>query len=172
MAITTFKNTFLSNFYPCKIIFETVEYPSVENAYQAAKCQNLADTKLFVSCSAISAKKLGRKVKIKKDWETQKIEIMHQLLIQKFTEPTLRQKLFETNPHELIEENYWGDTFWGRYNGEGLNILGQLLMDVRSDICPNCMGQIQTTFLTPPDQGFIRGCNKCSYIKYQDQILK
>ena len=33
---------------------------------------------------------------------------------------------------ELVEGNYWGDTFWGICNGEGTNWLGILLMAERA----------------------------------------
>ena len=31
------KYRFLSNFYPCDIVYEGIQYPSTEHAYQAAK---------------------------------------------------------------------------------------------------------------------------------------
>jgi len=32
---------------------------------------------------------------------------------------------------ELVEENTWGDRFWGRSRGVGKNMLGQLLTALR-----------------------------------------
>ena len=35
---------------------------------------------------------------------------------------------------ELIEENWWNDTFWGVCRGVGKNHLGQILMKIRKEI--------------------------------------
>ena len=51
----------------------------------------------------------------------------------KFRSPLLRGWLRETGAEELVEGNYWGDTFWGVCRGEGENKLGKLLMQVRSE---------------------------------------
>jgi hypothetical protein len=56
---------------------------------------------------------------------------MRDLLYQKFEEPTIKAKLVATNPSELIEGNNWGDDFWGDCSGNGQNMLGQLLEEVR-----------------------------------------
>lgn len=50
----------------------------------------------------------------------------------KFAEPGLQAKLLETGNEELVEGNYWGDTFWGVCRGRGENHLGKLLMKVRT----------------------------------------
>ena len=42
--------------------------------------------------------------------------------------------LLETNTKELIEGNNHGDTYWGIVNGKGENMLGKLLMEVRSEL--------------------------------------
>ena len=56
------------------------------------------------------------------------------LLRQKFGDAWLRAKLLATGDAELIEGNYWHDTFWGMCNGKGENHLGRLLMEVRSEL--------------------------------------
>jgi hypothetical protein len=56
---------------------------------------------------------------------------MYDLLRKKFANyPLLRKMLMETGDAILIEGNYWNDRFWG-ICGEGLNVLGILLMLVR-----------------------------------------
>ena len=35
---------------------------------------------------------------------------------------------------ELVEDNAWGDTFWGRCNGIGKNHLGKILMVIREEL--------------------------------------
>jgi ribA/ribD-fused uncharacterized protein len=137
MRINSFrgKYKFLSNFYPVKITWEGIEYPSLEHAYQASKTPHVNEKlKIAKAKSPSEAKKLGRKVTIKRDWNIKRTFIMMQLLFIKFADPDLKEKLLETGGAELVEGNYWGDTFWGVCNGKGLNRLGKLLMEIREYI--------------------------------------
>ena len=122
----------LSNFWPCQINFMGLTFPSVENAYQAAKCKDPIRRKLFLSCSAATAKSLGRQIEIHPDWDNIKLGVMFRLIEKKFQDPILRKILLDTGDHQLIEGNNWGDTFWGVCNGEGQNRLGKILMAERS----------------------------------------
>ena len=128
---------FLSNFWPCKVVFEDNEYSSVECAYQAAKCKDPQNRRAFMKMSSLEAKRAGKDVVIRDDWEDVKVDIMYDLVKQKFTNNgELRKKLLETGTAELVEGNTWGDTFWGfdlRY-GEGRNMLGKILMDIRETL--------------------------------------
>lgn len=127
---------FLSNFYPCKIIDldfgRDIEYPSVEHAYQAHKTFK-RDKRYSMSKirTASAAKRAGRKLVIRSDWEESKIEIMTLLLCQKFSDPVMNEMLLSTGNLELVETNWWGDTFWGVYGGKGNNMLGKILMEIR-----------------------------------------
>ena len=134
--ITSFrgKNSFLSNMHPVFVTFEGVRYPSVENAFQAAKTLNLEDREVFRVCSSSEAKKEGRKVVLRSDWDSKRIDIMRNLLKDKFSQPKFKEKLLETNDAEIIEGNTWGDTFWGVYKNSGENNLGKLIMSIRSEI--------------------------------------
>ena len=136
MAITSFseENRFLSNFYPCKIEMDGIEYPSVENAYQAAKTLNVAEREEISQLTAGQAKRRGCKVSLRANWETIKIWIMVDLIRQKFNIPGLKEKLLATGDAELIEGNDWGDRYWGQCDGEGENMLGKMLMKIRSEI--------------------------------------
>jgi len=134
IAELTGEYRFLSNFWSCFISFEGVTYPSVENAYQAAKCFNTQDREKFFYCKASEAKRLGRVVRIRTDWETKKIEVMRDLVMQKFRDPRLKGLLLATGSQVIEEGNWWGDTFWGTVNGVGLNMLGKILMFVRDDL--------------------------------------
>jgi ribA/ribD-fused uncharacterized protein len=134
--ITSFKdkNRWLSNFWPCLVQLDCIEYPSVENAYQAAK--TLGSRESFQSCTAAQAKRLGRKLSIRSDWEELKVRVMQELLMQKFSKQNLalREALKATGDEELVEGNTWGDIFWGVCNDVGENNLGKLLMQVRTKI--------------------------------------
>lgn len=129
------KYAFLSNMYKCRIVWKELEYPSVENAYQATKTKDFYKKKIFQSISPVDSKRKGRQLELRSDWEKIKLEIMEKLLLIKFkNNPELGKKLLETQNIELIEENTWGDTFWGIYEGKGENNLGKLLMKIRKII--------------------------------------
>lgn len=129
---------FLSNFHPCKVIYEGIEYPSVEHAYQAAKS---LDPKIRLKFSNIKmkagyAKYMGRKIKIREDWSDElKLKVMEDLIRSKFTENnSLELALFNTGNAQLIEGNYWKDYFWGVCKGRGENHLGKILMKIRGEL--------------------------------------
>ena len=135
--INSFKDEyrFLSNFWPALVEFEDNVYPSVEHAYQAAKTldQDYRERIYFAPTPSV-AKILGRQAPLREDWEEVKIDIMRNLLVQKFSIFELKSKLLATGNEELIEGNWWGDTFWGVCNGVGHNMLGKLLMEIREEI--------------------------------------
>ena len=80
------------------------------------------------------AKKLGRRINLRPDWETAKDQVMEKLLRQKFQIPELRRLLTNTGTARLEEGNTWGDTYWGTVNGVGQNKLGLTLMRIRDEI--------------------------------------
>jgi ribA/ribD-fused uncharacterized protein len=127
------KYEFLSNFYPVIVSYESFPYASVEHAYQAAKSEDKKyRAKVFNAATAKEAKRLGKRAKLREDWEQVKVGIMRGLLRQKFNNPELRALLDATKGQELIEGNWWGDKFWGQSPvGEGENWLGKLLMEIR-----------------------------------------
>lgn len=127
-------NHFLSNFYPCL-------GSSTEHLYQAAKTDDPMQKKFVMAQpSAALAKKVGRTVTIKENWEKEKLQVMLDIVRQKFNSSVdLRTKLLNTGDALLIEGNYWHDTFWGqchcsKHNWEGENHLGEILMQVRAEL--------------------------------------
>jgi ribA/ribD-fused uncharacterized protein len=127
------KYRFLSNFHPSEIHYDGIIYPTVEHAYQAHKSavpearQGIADAK-----TPGDAKRMGKKVHMRANWDLIKRSIMFDLVLLKFaTHPDLRKKLLATDEAELIEGNTWGDVWWGVCNGNGRNELGKILMEVR-----------------------------------------
>lgn len=135
--ITRFKGKyrFLCNFYPCKIVYFDITYPSVEHAFQASKTWvRREQRKIAKAETAAKAKRMGRLVELKEEWEDIKEGIMLVLLRKKFRHKKLREKLLDTGIIYLIEGNTWGDKYWGVCGGEGLNKLGHLLMKVRHEL--------------------------------------
>lgn len=135
MKIESFSGdyAFLSNFYPCLVPFEGIEYPTAEHAFQAAKTLDLAKRQEIAALpTPAEAKRAGRKLQLRPGWERVKFRMMNQIVDNKFTwNPDLRQLLIKTKGSELIEGNDWNDTFWGVCDGAGENRLGRILMGTR-----------------------------------------
>jgi len=128
-------NRFLSNFYPAQVEFDGYLYPTVEHAFQAAKTLNPeVREEIRLAETPSEAKKLGRLLDLRPDWEEVKLDVMHSLLFEKFSIPFLRKRLLETGDRTLVEGNTWGDTYWGVHRTQGENHLGRLLMQVREEL--------------------------------------
>lgn len=137
-AIRSFtgKNRFLSNFWSTTIIHDGHIYPSVENAYQAAKLFPSMRA-VFRSCSPSEAKRRGKatpSMYTDEGWNKEKVPLMTALVHQKFQDGYLREKLLATGDRHLEEGNSWGDTFWGTSGGVGRNELGRILMETRAKL--------------------------------------
>ncbi len=125
---------FLSNFHKCGVFFEENLYPSSENAYMSAKTKDLKLKKQFESISPVEAKKLGRSIQLREDWEDIKLDFMFLIVFDKFcSNADIRKRLIDTGDKYLEETNFWNDKFWGVdcYTGVGENNLGKILMKVR-----------------------------------------
>lgn len=128
------KYSFLSNFYCCDVKYIDIIYKSAEAAFQASKSISGTERVKISRLNAIDAKKAGRKIILRKDWEKVKDRIMLNILYSKFSNTWLAKMLLDTKNEELIEGNIWGDRYWGVCNGTGKNMLGKLLMRVRDNI--------------------------------------
>lgn len=127
---------FLSNFHVCTILYEGIRYPSTEHAFQAAKCIDPGMRELFLSESCIGAKRLGKAVGLRENWETIKFKVMYDICKYKFsTYPELKKKLLGTDNSTLEENNNHGDEIWGinKLTGKGQNYLGKILMKIRKE---------------------------------------
>ena len=142
-AILSFQgdHRFLSNFWPCCIVWEGLVYPSLEHAYAASRTDDLSVKEMIRICPTPGEAKeyLGdHDMKPPNSWTiSKKIFVMEALLFLKFggQEPLLTKALMLTGDAELIEGNNWKDRFWGVCNGEGENHLGKLLMKIREQLC-------------------------------------
>lgn len=92
------------------------------------------------------AKRRGRKITLRHDWEKIKLEAMQATLQRKFSSIVMKEMLLQTDDVPLIEGNWWHDVYWGVCDGSmrvkkcpghppyGENNLGKLLMVVRSEL--------------------------------------
>lgn len=141
MVINKFNGDFdfLSNFFASPIRYEGMVYPTVEHAFQAAKTMDMAKRREIAGLPTPgAAKRAGRQVTLRPDWEEVKVDVMETLLREKFSNPHLNFCLRITDGHFLEEGNNWCDNFWGvcrcpRCNGNGRNQLGKLLMKIRAE---------------------------------------
>lgn len=144
IQITDFhgKFNFLSNFAIAHVVLGGLTYPTVEHAYQAAKTLDPAKRLGIAQAPGPgAAKRMGRRLAIRPDWEDVKLDIMEELLRQKFHPLSAYGKALKaTGEAELIEGNDWGDQLWGcTFNTrtkqwEGQNLLGKMLMKLRDNM--------------------------------------
>lgn len=136
-AITFFRgeNYFLSNFFPCTVTYEGITYPTSEHAYQAMKTlkQSIREEISKLGTPG-EAKRVGRKIDIRSDWERVKIKIMEEIVWEKFSKhEDLKKLLLSTGDTLLFEGNDWHNDYWGvdRVTLKGKNHLGKILMKTR-----------------------------------------
>lgn len=128
---------FLSNMYSARFEWDGRTYLNSEAAFQSAKSLDAAVQDRFSAMNGMIAKREGKKVQLRADWETVKNGIMEEVVRAKFSQnPDLLQKLLDTGDLELTEGNGWHDTYWGvdARTGKGENHLGRILMKLRSEL--------------------------------------
>ena len=131
-----------SNFHIAPIVFQGVTYSSSEAAFQSMKTIDYEERLRFTQLSPSTAKKMGRKVQLRPDWEEIKYPIMVEICYAKFTQNTaLKYLLLHTGDEEIIENTTaWHDNIWGNCECpkcvyiDGQNLLGKALMEVRARI--------------------------------------
>jgi hypothetical protein len=131
-----------SNFHQHPLVFEDIEYPSSEHAFQAAKT---LDQQLRLKIAAAptpgASKGAGRRVQLRPGWDQRvRFEQMAAVLRSKFEDPGLRQRLLATADMLLVEGNRHCDQVWGCCHCDrhaawpGRNELGQALMRLRAQL--------------------------------------
>lgn len=129
---------FFSNFSNHAVYLKNKIWMTSEHYYQSQKYANTDyEDKIRLAPSPLIAAKMGRdnRFPVKPEWKNVKNNIMREVLFAKFTQhPELKNKLLKTSPLTLVEhtenDHYWGDGG----NGSGKNMLGKLLMEVRSSL--------------------------------------
>ena len=133
--INNLRGTFLSNFYEATVVYDGIRYRNAESAFQSAKLADRKERLKFQKLTGAEAKALGKTVKLRDDWNDIKLSVMYDVVSAKFANnPDLRDDLIWTGNQEIVEENTWGDTYWGVCRGKGENHLGKILMWIRKDI--------------------------------------
>jgi ribA/ribD-fused uncharacterized protein len=131
----------LSNFSPHGFEMDGKRWPTSEHYFQAQKFAGTEYAeKIRQAASPMIAARLGRSRShpLRRDWEQVKEDVMRQALRAKFSQnPELAERLMATKCAHLIEhtknDRYWGDGG----DGKGRNRLGELLMELRSELAGN-----------------------------------
>lgn len=136
---------FLSNFWACRVVYGGIDYANAEAAFQAQKTVRDGAREKFASLKPGEAKRKGRNILLRPDWESVKRAEMARIVSAKFRQNgELGRKLLETGRAELIEGNDWNDTLWGVCRGSGQNWLGRILMALRQDMLSEQAGPSQS----------------------------
>ena len=128
------KYDFLNNRFGCLFVWQGLQYGNVEAAFQASKCTEESERKVFAGCSADKAALKGKELVPFSGWEKARLNIMESILQAKFEQnPALMEKLIETGDCLLINGNNKQETFWGveLYSWQGENHLGKIIMKIR-----------------------------------------
>lgn len=133
--------SFCSNFAACDIEYKGHTYKTAEHAFQAAKAQ-LEGYRAWVADATTpgQAKRRGREIPLRPDWEYIKDDVMLDIVRIKFHDPDMKLRLVKSRDWILCENNYWHDNYWGNCTCEkcknipGQNKLGKILMQVREEI--------------------------------------
>lgn len=131
-----------SNFYPCMVEFNGIKYKNSEAAWQSQKTIIKKERLIFTDMDGFQARKTGRNITLRKDWEDVKFNLMIEILKSKFVKnPKLGKILKSTGNNIIIEDttgrhdNLWGDCLCPKcINIPGENLLGKALMEVRKDL--------------------------------------
>lgn len=145
-VIESFKGDFadFSNFAPVQIYYKGINFPTVEHAFVASKSNDQLfrfNISQIPAHRAGEAKRRGKRMVLRRDWELVKLKNMKRFLMQKYSYERYRRLLISTVDAIIIEGNYWHDNYWGDCKCRkckdipGKNHLGNLIMSVRSNIC-------------------------------------
>lgn len=151
MKIAFNKNNYpqFSNFHPCKIEFDGNTWETVENIFQSRKTLDKEEQLSFLNIKPNIAKRKGRQVKMRPDWEAVKKDVMYEACLAKFTQnDSLRELLLSTGDALIVEDtSYWHDNIWGcctcarcRVANTSKNLLGVTLMRVRAALGGTSVG--------------------------------
>lgn len=124
---------FLSNYHLCKCTYDNIDFISSEHLYMYQKSSDHTYRLAIIHApTPKEAKRIGSNITLRPDWDSYRMTAMLIALQAKFKNEAERDMLLATGDAYLEETNTWNDTFWGVCNGKGKNMLGTMLMNIRS----------------------------------------
>lgn len=128
---------FLNNDYTCKVQDPSgLEYTNVTSAIISMRTDDLGCRRKFTRINGSKARKKESSIPLTNIfYEADKNKYLHNLILDKFTRnQDLKEKLLATGEAELINNVTYPDKIYGVQYGEGKNLLGKILMQVRDEI--------------------------------------
>lgn len=131
-----------SNLYRRPIEFEGEIFPTAEHAYQAGKARKREVKEWLMAAPSPALLAMAAHGlyywDVAPGWSTTKFDRMKRILLAKFTQHAdLGALLCSTGTARLVESATVDNPvnrLWGEVNGVGKNVLGLLLMEVRSEL--------------------------------------
>lgn len=130
---------FLSNFSPHAVRVCGILWPTAEHFFQACKFPHDPERqkRIFRAPTPDIAKKIAweEEAVYPADWFDERIEVMRYTLWLKFSQHGDLAELLQKTGEALLVERSDRDAFWGDGpDGWGCNMLGLLLMELRSEL--------------------------------------
>ena len=130
-----------SNLFRREIVFEGERFVTSEHAYQAGKARKPAVRAWLMAAPSPALLAMAAHGlyywDVAPGWSKTKFDRMRAVLHAKFTQhDDLRDLLLSTKTARLVEsatEDNAVNRLWGEVNGEGRNMLGEMLMELRDD---------------------------------------
>jgi ribA/ribD-fused uncharacterized protein len=131
-----------SNLYPRPVEFEDEVFDTAEHAYQAGKARKPEVRQWILSAPSPALVAMAAHGlywwDIRSDWSKIKFDRMRLVLRAKFTQhEDLREILLSTGDMRLVESATVDNAvnrLWGEVKGQGKNMLGQMLMELRMQL--------------------------------------
>lgn len=131
----------LSNFYYHPVEIDGDMWRTNEHYFQAMKASTPEEMRTVRDAiTPGGAKRAGRAVTLRHDWDAARLDVMRKGLLHKFaTDSVLATWLLATDNSLLVEGNEWHDRYWGvclcdKCGKRGENWLGHLLMARRAEL--------------------------------------
>lgn len=130
---------FLSNFYMAPFVAQfrghMILFRSTEHYYQAHKTKDIGNiNKILTSVTGAKAKYFGSAKSgciIVEGFDDKRSKIMYKAVRYKFAQNPLLWKLLKQTKGKLVEDAPWDDYFGSGRDGNGKNVLGNLLTVLR-----------------------------------------
>ncbi len=131
-----------SNLYPSPVVFDGLTYPTAEHAYQAGKARKSEVRDWILSAPSPSLAAMAAHGlytwDVVPNWTEIKFDRMRRVLRAKFEQHSnLREILLSTGEARLVEAgtvNNAVNRLWGEVGGIGQNMLGVMLMELRTEL--------------------------------------
>lgn len=134
-------NYILSNFYPCRLVYNGLSFHSSEQLYYYLCTTTKPELQRLImeQPNALAVKKLHISYEDRDDdWVQNRIGIMRKVLQVKYEQcKEYRELLLTTGDKDVLEYCYWWDLYWGASTTKnsryyvGVNALGRLHMENR-----------------------------------------